>query len=323
MFDIVSFGSASFDVIIPLKKKTPFFNKKRKGIFLSLGEKIEEERCFFSSGGGGSNAAATFVNFGLKTAFCGMIGNDLCGKYVLEDIQEKGINTDFVFKTDKAETSSSVIFIVGTDKIIFPFRGASSFLKIEDIPFKQLKAKWFYLAPLSGFLSRDFVKIIDFAKENNIKIAINPGKYQLSHKKEIKKALKKADIAFLNYQESSFLLKNRFRKEKEVFNNLRKLVGGICVMTRRERGSLVFDGKFIYEAPALKIKVKDPTGAGDAFSSGFLVDYIQNKNIVSAIQFATANAAANLKVLGAKEGILKKGDSFKKVKVKVTKFNET
>ncbi len=59
----------------------------------------------------------------------------------------------------------------------------------------------------------------------------------------------------------------------------------------------------------------DETGAGDSFASGFVAEYIKTGDIISSIQFATANSSANLKKIGAKEGLLKKGQKFTKIKV--------
>lgn len=319
MFDVITIGSATLDVFVSYKKIGISSKNKRKGIFLPLGEKIEGEKISFFSGGGGANAAGVFTHLGFRTAFCGMIGKDFAGKIILKDLKNFKINDRFIFKTDKKPTSCSIIFSGKEGRVALPYRGASGFLGINDIPFKQINAKWFYLAPLSGKLVKDFLKIIEIAKRKNIKTALNPSKYQLETK-EIKKALKKTDILILNQEEAGFLTKIPFKKEKSVFKKLDELTKGICVMTKGNKGVTVSDGKFLYTASVLKTLVIDKTGAGDSFGAGFVAHYIKTEDIVSSIQFATANASANLKELGAKEGILKKGQKYQKVKVKIQRL---
>ncbi len=319
MLDVITFGSATLDVFVSYKKIGISSKNKRKGIFLPFGEKLEGENIFFYSGGGGTNSAATFGNQGFKTAFCGIIGNDFAGKIVLEDLNRFNIDKRFVLKTNKESTGMSVIFSGNKGKVILPYRGASRLLSARDILFKELKAKWFYLAPLSGKLVKDYLKIIDFAKKNRIKTALNPSKYQLNSA-DIRKALEKVDILILNQEEASLLTKTSFKKEKAIFKKLDKLVDGICIMTKGGQGVTVSDGKFLYTAPTLKAKLVDATGAGDSFGSGFVVEYIKSSDIVSAIQFAMANSTANIKEWGAKDGILKKGQKWKKVKVKIQKL---
>jgi sugar/nucleoside kinase (ribokinase family) len=319
IFDVVTFGSAVLDIFVSYDKTGISLKNKRKGIFLPLGEKLEGEKIFFYSGGGGTNSAATFGNQGLKTAFCGMIGKDFTGKIVLEDLKKFNIDKRFVLKTDKKLTGISIIFSGKKGKVILPYRGASRLLSIKDIPFKDIKAKWFYLAPLSGKLVKNFLKIIDFAQRNGIKTAFNPSKYQLKSL-DIKRALKKVNILILNQEEAGFLTKIFFQREKSIFKKLDELVDGICIMTKGNQGVTVSDGKFLYTAPSLKTELIDATGAGDSFGSGFVAQYIKNNNIISAIQFAIANSTANIKKWGAKDGILKKGQKWKKVNVKIQKL---
>ena len=320
MFDIITFGSATLDVFIPYDKKLDLFTKNKKtSPLLPLGEKLEGVKISFFTGGGGVNAAATFANQGFKVAYCGMVGNDFAGKFVLDDIKKNKIDQRFVFETKEKITSSSVIFTGEKGKVILPYRGAARCLDVQDIPLDKLKAKWFYLAPLSGKLRNSFFRIIRFAKKNDIKIFLNPSKYQLKSP-VIKKAIKQADILMLNQEEASFLTGAPIKKEKLIFQKINHWAKGIFIMTRGKNGSIVSDGEFLYAAPALKKKTVDETGTGDSFGAGFVANYIKTSDIVSAVQFATANSAANLERMGAKEGILEKGESWTKVKVKKTKI---
>ena len=86
-------------------------------------------------------------------------------------------------------------------------------------------------------------------------------------------------------------------------------------MTKGSKGVIVSDGKFLYGAKIIRSKAVDRTGAGDAFGSGFVSEFYRSGNIEKAIQLATANAASCLNQWGAKNGLLKKGQSFVKVKV--------
>lgn len=52
------------------------------------------------------------------------------------------------------------------------------------------------------------------------------------------------------------------------------------------------------------VKVIDRTGAGDAFGSGFLSQWVQGKSLREAIVFASANSTSVVTMIGAKKGIL-------------------
>ena len=69
------------------------------------------------------------------------------------------------------------------------------------------------------------------------------------------------------------------------------------------------------KAKVPKMKAVDRTGGGDAASSGFLSMFIRQGDIERAVQLNTANAASCFQKWGAKSGLLKKNQKFKKVKV--------
>jgi sugar/nucleoside kinase (ribokinase family) len=326
MPDIITFGAATQDIYLVSKKFLHLQSKdfiNGKGICFNFASKIEIEDVFFSSGGGGTNTAATFSKQGFKVAFCGKIGKDCFANLILNELKELGIGTDFVLKTAEKSTNISIIFSYpGKEKTILAYRGASDILEKKDIPWSKIKyAKWFYLAPFSGKLTNLTEDLVNFARKNHIKVAINPGYSQLTlPKAALERILKKIDVLILNQQEASLLTKIPYQKEKEIFRKLDRSVSGICIMTKGKYGAAVSDGKYIYKASALNMKNVDTTGAGDSFGSGFVCGLMKENNIPYAIQLGMANSGFNLCKLGAKQGLLKKNQPFVKVKVKYSEL---
>ncbi len=315
--DIITFGSATWDTFLEIKK-----NKKDivgKKICFSLGSKINVDNIYFSAGGGGINTAITFINQGFKTLYYGKIGKDLSGQTILEEFKKGGIDTNFIFQIDEDKTDCSVVFAIPKqDRTILTYRGASQLLKLNDINFEKIKkAKWFYLAPLSKNLTSLFIPLVNFAFENKIKIAVNPGIDQLNlQQKILRELIKKIDILILNKEEASILTKTSYQDEKKILEKLDKLSKGIKIMTKGTGGLVVLDNEFIYSAGTLKSKVVERTGAGDAFGSGFVSGYIKyNGDIEKSIQLGSANATACLKEYGAQKGLLKGGGDYEKIKV--------
>ena len=317
MFDIITFGSASRDIFLESKKvksveKKTFITKE--GIYLSLGSKIDINNIYYFTGGGGTNTTATFSNMALKTAFYGSLGLDEAGEDVIKELKENKIDTSLVkILKDKKTNQSIVLNVKDKDRTILVYRGASEYLETKN--FKLPKTKWIYIAPLSGKASNYFSSIISYAKKEKIKIAVNLGNSQLKLK-NIENILKEIDILILNQEEASILSKvDSFKKEKEVIKKLISFYSGVLVITKGPSGVDVINDNYIYSASILPAKVIDRTGAGDAFGAGFVSEYILSSDIIKSIQFGTANSASILPFWGAKTGLLKKGQSFKKVKV--------
>jgi len=323
MLDVITFGSATWDVFLKSKTFQAIENKElisKKGLCFNLGSKIEVDDLYFSSGGGGTNTAASFSSLGLKTAYCGMIGKDIAGNEVIRELKERKIKTELIERTSKRPTNfSAVLSAQNDDRTILAYRGAAELLK--KIPYKKIKTKWIYLSPLSGRLAKITKEIVGFASKNNIKIALNPGNSQLDlPQKTLKEIISKVDVLILNQEEASMLTGIGYSKEKEIFKKIDDLCPGIAIMTKGPEGSIVSDGEYLYVAPSPEVKVADRTGAGDAYGSGFVSGYIKSKgNIEFSIQTATANAVSALKKVGAKNGLLKNTNNIKKVKIKKEK----
>lgn len=320
MFDIITFGSAAWDVCSTPKEFQVVKNKKfvtGRALCLDLGSKTDAEDIYFFSGGGGTNTAATFIRQGFKTAYCGTIGKDINGQEVINELKNLGINLKFARRTSLKPTNYSVVLNTGSnkDRTLLAYRGASEVLSKKDIPWAKLRAKWFYLAPLSGNLCNLTEDIVNFAYDKKIKIAFNPGSSQLELPKNVlKRILKKIDILFLNQREASLITNVPFNKEKEVFKKLDGMCPGIASMGS-DKGITASDGKYLYKAKASKVRIVDRTGAGDAFASGFVSGYIKKKDVEYAIQLGMANSASCIQKRGAKQGLLRKNEKFKKNKV--------
>ncbi len=322
MRDIITFGSATWDIFIrddEIHSGKDGRSPTGKGIYLPLGSKIEIDELRSATGGGGTNSVATFLAQGFKTAYCGSVGDDPAGQEVIRDLKSRGADTSLISKIKGRPTNISLILSVpGKDRTILVYRGASEDLQVKEVLGKRTIAKWFYIAPLSGRLASSFGRIVDFASENGIKVAVNPSKDQLKGATgKIRKTLLKTDILILNQEESSVLAGIPYSREKEIFRKVSDLCPGIFVMTKGSRGVSVSDGKMVYEAGTTKSKVVDRTGAGDSFGSGFVSAIMAGDDIKTAVQFASANATSCLREWGAKNGLLTKGADYRKIRVDI------
>jgi len=322
MYDIITFGSATWDIFLesPRKGWQVLKSKKfisMKGTCFNLGSKFDVGGISFASGGGGTNTAISFKKQGFKTAFFGGVGDDIAGREVIERLKNSGVDCSLVIKKRAEATNHSIVLNMGFDKdrTILVYRGASETIAQKDVPWGKLNAKWFYLAPLSGKMAENTKDIIDFAKVNDIKVAFNPGNSQLELD-NIEDIIEKVDILILNQEEASMLTKIPFTKERMIFKEIDQICLGITIMTKGPDGVSVSDGVYLYEAKLPKIKVVDRTGAGDSFGSGFLSGFIRTGgDIEYSIQLGIANSASCLQKLGAKNGLLEKGQKFKKIKI--------
>lgn len=315
MFDIITFGSATIDTFLKLRDGDYRISKddrfsSGKSFCLPLGSKILIDDLKVSSGGGGTNTAYTFSKQGFKVNYIGKVGNDKRGEELIKELKKFKIGTQFVKKDKDYPTAFSLILSSSIgERTALIYRGACHFMRESDVPWKELKkTQWFYLGSLSGKSSQIFASLVKFAKKNNIKVAANPGNSQINlGQRVLKPILSQLDVLILNREEAALLTKIEKENEIEIIKKLTSLTSGLVVVTKGKQGSVVSDGKYIFEAGIPPVLAVEATGAGDAYGSGFLSGLLEKNNIEYAIQLATANATSCTQKIGAKNGLLQKG----------------
>ncbi len=316
MYDIITIGSATRDVFLKaegfeLRKHADSPTGEEQ--CFPLGSKIEIKEVTFTTGGGGTNTAVTFARQGLKTACIGSVGDDFNGRELVEELEREGVDTKYFQRSSDhrlpAQTAYSVILAhPNAERTILSYKGEGQNLDAEKVPFEKIKTKWLFLNSLGGNYAL-LEKAVLWAKENSVKIASNPGGKELAHGLEkLKILLENADIIVMNQEEAAQLSGVDYQKEEEFFKIMDGVVKGIFVMTKGHEGVAVSDGKNIYKAGVPDSPIVERTGAGDAFSSGFVSEFIRSGDITKAIQLATANASSVVTKIGSKAGILKAGD---------------
>jgi len=316
MFNIITIGSATRDGFflgVNFKNCEGKNFLTGKGICLDLGSKVLVPEVVFTTGGSAINTAKTFVYQELKTAAIFRIGKDVSGETILRELKQEGVNADFSQIDRFAPTAYSVIFLTKSgERTILSFKGAAENLVLKEMPLRQLKSRWLLLGSLGkerGILE----KIILWAQKEKIHLAINPGFRELLWLKNNKKWLNAFEIFVVNQEEAAIFTGVSFKKEKLIFKKLDQWIKGIVVMTKGRNGVSVSNGKYLFQMPAFDRKIsqhpKDLTGAGDAFTAGFVSVFIRRKNseektIEEAIQTGSINASSVIKYIGAKQGIL-------------------
>lgn len=312
-FHVITIGSATRDIFV---RSTAFRPQKawhgQGGAYLRfpLGAKIDVEAPFSATGGGATNAAATFRNFGLHTAYLGAVGQDESGHAIVQDLAKRGIDSRFVH-TLKVPTSFSVILTTGRHgRVVLTHRTPQEFFPALYTPLKKLRAEWLYLTSLAGKMSL-VRSVLATAKKRKMRIAWNPGIDELSNRHSVLHLLPRVSVLFLNREEAAYLAHANNATPAVLAKRIGMYTGGVTVITDGAFGACAYADGNLYTIHAHKdLPVTEPTGAGDAFGSGFLVGYRQGKgDIVLGLQYGIANSEAVMQKLGAKNGLLTKAPS--------------
>ncbi len=319
-YHVTTIGSAFRDVYVFSKqfkvKKDPSSKTGEYECF-AFGTKIELDDILFEIGGGATNAAYTFRRQGLRTACISRVGDDAAGKEVLAWLKKKKIK-DCLQTDAKRRTAHSVVFLAEKgERTILVYRGASHHFNASVIDTKQIqRSKWLYITSMAGNIKL-LKKILQHASAHGVRTMVNPGRRELRlSKKELKNIFQEVSILLLNREEARMLAQTKTTSDAQLIKAVRSYCPGIVIITKGAKGSVIGTPKNKYTIGVKPVQAVDSTGAGDAFGSGFLAGYIRSKgNIPQAITLASNNAAAVIKKIGAKHGLLSKHDKLKKVNI--------
>lgn len=308
MYDVITFGSATYDVFLRSKG----MQVSDGDICVRYGAKLEVNEIAFDYGGGGTNSAVTFARQGLNTAGVVQIGDDFNGKKILADLQREKVNTSLVDIQSGYTDYGTILWVPDGGRTILIYRGNTR-LETENIKWDKLDAKWFYISSLEGNLDI-LEKLQSFkASEFQTKIAWNPGGRELEQREEVLSLLPGITILNVNKEEMMELLNFQLPMTnfQDLLDRAKELPCEYIVITDDKRGAHLWDRNNgiwwksgIFEnAPRV-----ETTGAGDSFGSGLVTGFIQNKSIDECLYLAAANASSVVGRIGAKSGILRAGD---------------
>lgn len=312
MAKILSIGSALNDIyLIDHDDLTPT-EIGEESIFgkILVGSKVDIDRLSYEVGGGGVNSAISFVRHGHEAVLLSNISHDAAGDAILNVLDREGVDTGYIEYVGRGATGSSVILLDsrGGERTILTYRGASnSFDNFDPKILDTVRPDWLYITTMRGDLVT-LEKFLEKAHEMGIKVMFNPGVKELENSQKILALLRFVNVLLLNKQEAGMLVPGG--SLEELVYHLKNYTD-IVIITDGAMGGIATDGTDTFRFGIYEdVKIKDATGAGDAFGSGFLASLVDGKSFEKSLVFASANSTAVVTKIGANRGIL-----FKKVKL--------
>lgn len=305
-FDIVCVGDVKIDTFLFLQKTNPHIRSvlETNEFCLKLGEKITVDKLQHFLGGDAANVAVGLTRLGLKSSLVAELGTDEFVQKIINSLKKENVDTSNLSETKGQESSFSIILSFGQERTIF----SEHVVRNHDFNFDNIQTQWIYLTSLGEKWKNAYGKILTYLKKTNCHLAFNPGTLQINGAfKDIEKQMSRTDILFLNKEESMTILniKNETLNIQELLTGLKKLGPKVVVITDGANGSYAIDenGNF-FKQDIVPTQVVEKTGAGDAYSSGFLSAILKNKSIKEAMELGAKNSAATLGQVGAQNGLL-------------------
>ncbi len=287
--EIITVGEALVEIM--RRGKTISFEKT--GVF--LGPYPSGAPCIFIS------SAALIGKEKIKTGFIGVVGNDDFGKVILERLAWDGVDISSI-KISNSFTGCAFIryFPDGKRKFIF-HPGAAATLNPDDIKEEYFeKVKTLHISGSSLFISKNSYsaceKALQIASKKKALISFDPNirpemaQFSKSMKK-VKNFLKQAYFLFTTEEELSLLTEESQFAYNKIIQKIFDYGVQVIIVKKGENGSEIITKQNKISIPALKVKVIDPTGAGDSYAGAFIASHLKGFTLKQCGKIASITAS--------------------------------
>lgn len=306
MARILSLGSALQDIYLIDHDDLAPTNIGSEAVFgkVLVGSKVDIDRISYEVGGGGVNSAITFARHGHESILITNVARDPAGTAITRILARESVDDSYLNFLERKTTGTSIILLDSKsgERTILTYRGASEhFGNFSEEDIELIQPDWLYVTTLRGdmdTLKRFFKK----AYSKQVKIMFNPGVRELEQIDSLTSLLKYVDVLNVNKSEAAQIVPGVMLTE--LLYRLQNYVDTV-IITDGPMGGIAGNHEEIYRFGIYEDKkVRDATGAGDAFGSGFLAHISAGNSFRNSLIFASANSTAVVSKLGANKGIL-------------------
>jgi len=287
-FDIIGVGESGVDLMYTVSR------------IPGRGEKTRAKHAGTFAGGMIGNFCAAAAKQGMKCGVVTAVGNDSNGRFLLDDYESMGIDTQNAIVDETDSTFYCLIFIEpdGEKRLLTVDTKLNSppiGLIDQDYP---KKAKYVHLNSMDYTLASFVTSALQWS---DTKVSLDYEAHaECAGLEQWKEIFAKTNVLFLNEESAVSLLGSDYHVN---IVKLNALGPEVVVITCGEQGGFISSDGIITKYKAAKAaQVADTTGAGDCFNASFLSRYIEGETISYAAEYAAASAALSVEKIGARTG---------------------
>ncbi|KAD6120097.1 hypothetical protein E3N88_11368 [Mikania micrantha] len=322
-FDVATLGNLCVDVILNVPKLPPSSFDERKNYMEQLSKSPPDKK--YWEAGGNCNMVIAAARLGLRCNAIGHIGNEIYGNFLLDVLNDEGINViamreeDDINNTSLTSEYDTLLCWVLVDpfqrhgfcsRADFSKDPAFAWMKTlsDEVKSSIQKSKVLFCNGYgfdelpAGLIS----SALEYAVELNTSIFFDPGPKGKSlavgtpeERDALAKLLRFSDVLLLTSEEAESItgLRNPVAAGKELLSKGIRTKWVIIKMG--SKGSVLITRSGISCAPSFKVNVTDTVGCGDSFVAAIAYGYIHNMPLANTLTLANAVGAATATGCGA------------------------
>ncbi|HSF17234.1 MAG TPA: carbohydrate kinase family protein [Vicinamibacteria bacterium] len=229
--------------------------------------------------------ASGLARLGNDVGFVGLVGNDLLGRFCLDQLAASGVDVSRVVVDEGERTGVTVSLSTSEDRALATYPGAMERFELHKLPpgFDHVHVSSYFLQKR---LARHLPALFRAARARGSTTSLDPG-----HDPEqrwdsgLGETLAEVDVFLPNELELSAL-------GHEIGE------GTLVVVKRGSAGAESRAGETRFRVPAPRVDVVDTTGAGDSFNAGFLHAWKSGKTLQECLRYGVVAGSLSTRSLG-------------------------
>ncbi len=291
MFDILVAGEINPDLILS-GNAIPEFGQVEKLV----------DDASLTIGSSSAIFACGAARLGLKVAFIGICGNDVFGRFMLDEMSSRGVDVSYVIVRDDGQTGLSVILNQGPDRAILTHPGLIADLQVSDVTDELLRsarhvhvASYFLQTKLQPDLPNLFRRARSFGLTTSLDTNYDPSEQWLGFEE-----LLSVTNVFLPNEKEAVSLAGESNIDLAA-GRLSSQVETLGVKLGADGALGVRNGEKVRVA-SIPVNVMDTVGAGDSFDAGFLYGYLNDWPLDKTLRLACICGALSTQRAGGTGG---------------------
>ena len=240
-------------------------------------------------GGSPANLCMNMARLGCKTILAASVGNDDMGTVLKNYVARLGVDVSCITQVDDPTTLILVTRSAAVSNFQ-PYRGADSMLSIRQFPygrFEDLSIFHTTCFALSKNPSRDVIlQAAAKAQRAGVQLSIDANYAEKiwpdrrEAQRSVAEYLRLGSLVKVSDVDFTRLYGDENPTPQNVIDHFLKMGAKEVCFTLGEHGCWVANEKERHFLPAREVEVKDTTGAGDAFWSGYLTARLDEKSLL-------------------------------------------
>lgn len=259
------------------------------------------------AGGCAANVAIDLAKQGITVDLAGCVGRDGAADALLKTFAKHDVGVSRVMRVEQYPTSRTVILLIeGQDRRYLHVIGANQAFGVEQLSSQWLASlKVFYLGGLFALPGIDLARLaktLAFCREAKVKtvvdVVVPHGQAGMA---QLKPLLPFIDVFLPNDDEA-----RAFTGLADPFDQLRAFAdagANTVIVTRGGLGSVAISEGKTWSCGAYSMDVVDPSGSGDAFTSGVIRSLLQGWDVPRTLRYASAVGASATRAAGTTDSV--------------------